>query len=148
MPIEHENLLRVLVKYVDFLGHRRVQMRDVRGLRNVGDDFLLNDLFRHFVVFTDLCALFHMVENALVFLDSLASWAGEEKHVEDLLHISVQFLRSLFAPASVYWTLPSQLHLDAVLTEEHVALGALLWIWFGYEFAQLADELIKSTGHP
>ena len=42
LSIVHQNLLRVLVKYVDELRHGRVQMVDFLGLWNIGQNLFLD----------------------------------------------------------------------------------------------------------
>ena len=78
VPVVHENLFRVLVKDVDCLGHRRVQVRNVRCLWYVCHDFLLDARLRHLVVFADVGALSNVCENLLVLLDGLATRTREE----------------------------------------------------------------------
>ena len=142
LSIIHQNLLRVLIKYVDELRHGGVQVWDVLCLGDVGQDLFLDAVLRHLVVLADLVADLDMLKHLLVLLDGSAAWACELKHVEYFLHVTMKCLWLLFASAAIYRTLPSVLHLDAVLTEEQVTLWALLWIRLGDELAQLAHELI------
>ena len=122
-------------------------MWDVLCLRYIGQDLLLDAILGHLVILADLIALLDMFENLLVFLGDSAPWACEQKHVEYFSHIAMKLLWLLFASAAIHGALPSQLHLDAVLAEEQVALWALLWIRLGDEFAQLAHELIDRARH-
>ena len=77
------------------------------------------------MVFTNVGAFFDVLENFLILKDALAPRTRKEQHFKYLLYITVEFLRSLFAPTSVDRALPSQLNFDAILTEQHVALWTL-----------------------
>ena len=123
-------------------------MRYVLCLRHVCHDFLLDALLRHLLFLVNFTAFFDVAKYLFVLLYSFATRTREEQHFEYLLHIAVQLLRPDLAPAALNGTLPPQLHFDAVVTEELVALWTLHRVRLCYEPAQLANELINRTRHP
>ena len=122
-------------------------MRDLLSCWSISNNLLLDVLFRHFDILTDLITLTYMFEESLVLLYSSATWTLKLHHFKNFLDIMMNFCRSCFASAITHWARPSELELCTLFAEKQITLGTFKGVWSHDKLAKLANELICSRVH-